>query len=169
MRVMGIDCGTEWTGYGVVETNRAGELQPVSHGAIHLSKRDGLPHRLTIIFSRLLDLIGQHQPEVVAIEEVFHAVNAQTALKLGQVRGVALLAAASCKVVIAEYSPLSVKSAVCGYGRADKEQVQFMVTRLLRLAEPPEPTDASDALAVAICHIHHAQTELAQGNVSKSS
>jgi len=168
MRVLGIDCGTEWTGYGVVDTDRAGELYSVCHGAIHLSKRDGLPHRLTIIFNRLLGLIAEHQPEVVAVEEVFHAVNSQTALKLGQVRGVALLAAASCKVAIAEYSPLSVKSAVCGYGRADKEQVQFMVTRLLRLAEPPEPTDASDALAVAICHIHNAQTTLAQGITSKS-
>ncbi|HET9100618.1 MAG TPA: crossover junction endodeoxyribonuclease RuvC [Acidobacteriaceae bacterium] len=163
MRVLGIDCGTEWTGYGVVDTDRAGELYSVAHGAIHLSKRDALPHRLTIIFSRLLDLIGEHQPEVVAVEEVFHAINAQTALKLGQVRGVALLAAATCKIAIAEYSPLSVKSAVCGYGRADKEQVQFMVTRLLHLAEPPEQTDASDALAVAICHIHNAETTLAQG------
>lgn len=163
MRVLGIDCGTEWTGYGLVETDPVAELRSIAHGAIHLSKRDGLPHRLTIVFSRLLELIGEYQPEVVAVEEVFHAVNSQTALKLGQVRGVVLLAAASCKLVIAEYSPLSVKSAVCGYGRADKEQVQFMVTRLLKLTESPEPTDASDALAVAICHIHHAQTELAQG------
>ncbi|MHB1672729.1 MAG: crossover junction endodeoxyribonuclease RuvC [Acidobacteriaceae bacterium] len=163
MRVLGIDCGTEWTGYGIVETDRAGELRSVLHGAIHLSRRDSLPHRLTIVFSRLLELIAEHQPEVVAVEEVFHAVNSQTALKLGQVRGVALLAAATCNVAIAEYSPLSVKSSVCGYGRADKEQVQFMVTRLLRLAASPEPTDASDALAVAICHIHHAETELAQG------
>jgi crossover junction endodeoxyribonuclease RuvC len=167
MRVMGIDCGTGWTGFGIVETDRAGEMHSVCHGAIHLSKRDSLPHRLTIIFSRLLELIGEHQPEVVAIEEVFHAVNSQTALKLGQVRGVALLSAATSKVEIAEYSPLSVKSAVCGYGRADKEQVQFMVTRLLHLAEPPEPTDASDALAVAICHIHHAETTLAQGIAPK--
>jgi crossover junction endodeoxyribonuclease RuvC len=163
MRVLGIDCGTEWTGYGIVETDRTGELHSIMHGAIHLSKRDSLSHRLTIVHSRLLELIAEHQPEVMAVEEVFHAVNSQTALKLGQVRGVALLAAATCKVAIAEYSPLSVKSAVCGYGRADKEQVQFMVTRLLSLAEPPEPTDASDALAVAICHIHHAETELAQG------
>ncbi len=163
MRVLGIDCGTEWTGYGLVDSGPVVELRSIAHGAIHLSKRDGLPHRLTIVFSRLLELIGEYQPEVVAVEEVFHAVNSQTALKLGQVRGVVLLAAATCKLVIAEYSPLSVKSAVCGYGRADKEQVQFMVTRLLKLADPPKPTDASDALAVAICHIHHAQTELAQG------
>ena len=163
MRVLGIDCGTEWTGYGIVETDRAGELRSVLHGAIHLSRRDSLPHRLTIVFSSLLKLIAEHQPEVVAVEEVFHAVNSQTALKLGQVRGVALLAAATCNVAIAEYSPLSVKSSVCGYGRADKEQVQFMVTRLLRLAESPKPTDSSDALAVAICHIHHAETELAHG------
>ena len=163
MRVLGIDCGTEWTGYGVVDTEPAGELRSRIHGVIRLSTRDSLPHRLTIVFQRLIELIGEHQPEVVAVEEVFHAVNSQTALKLGQVRGVVLLAAATCNLVIAEYSPLSVKSAVCGYGRADKEQVQFMVTRLLTLAEPPRPTDASDALAVAICHIHHAQTELAQG------
>ena len=163
MRVFGIDCGTEWTGYGVVETDSDGELRPVAHGAIHLLKRDSFPHRLTIVFARLNELIATHMPDVVAIEEVFHAANTNTALKLGQVRGVALLAAATCKLPIAEYAPLLVKSAVCGYGRADKEQVQFMVTRLLNLPAPPEPTDASDALAVAICHIHHAQTELAQG------
>lgn len=163
MRVLGIDCGTEWTGYGVVESHCSGDLRSVAHGAIHLLKRDTLPHRLTIVFDRLLGLIAEHQPDTVAVEEVFHAANSQTALKLGQVRGVALLAAATCKVAIAEYSPLSVKSAVCGYGRADKEQVQFMVTRLLRLEKLPEPTDASDALAVAICHVHHAETELAQG------
>ena len=163
MRVLGIDCGTEWTGYGVVDTEPVGELRSHIHGAIHLSTRDSLPHRLTIVFQRLIELIGEHRPEVVAVEEVFHAGNSQTALKLGQVRGVVLLAAATCNLVIAEYSPLAVKSAVCGYGRADKEQVQFMVTRLLTLTEPPKPTDASDALAVAICHIHHAQTELAQG------
>src|SRR6185437_4839013 len=84
MRVLGIDCGTEWTGYGVVDTDRAGELYSVCHGAIHLSKRDSLPHRLTIIFHRLMELVGEHQPEVVAIEEVFHAVNAQTALNLAR-------------------------------------------------------------------------------------
>jgi crossover junction endodeoxyribonuclease RuvC len=163
MRVFGIDCGTEWTGFGIVETDARAELRHVAHGAIHLSKRDSLPHRLTIVFARLNELVAEHRPDVVAIEEVFHAANSNTALKLGQVRGVALLAAATSKIAIAEYAPLAVKSAVCGYGMADKQQVQFMVTRLLHLPEPPEPTDASDALAVAICYIHHAQTEMAQG------
>lgn len=163
MRVLGIDCGTEWTGYGIVETDAAGELQALDHGAIHLLKRDSLPHRLTIVFARLNELIAQHLPELVAIEEVFHAANSNTAIKLGQVRGVALLAAAISNLTVAGYAPLAVKSAVCGYGMADKQQVQFMVARLLHLSSPPESPDACDALAIAICHIHHAQTELAQG------
>src|SRR5947209_17235110 len=110
------------------------------------------------IFSELTAIIAEHQPETAAIEDVFYAVNVKTALKLGQVRGVAMLAASSCGLEVAEYSPLSIKSAVVGYGRADKQQVQQMVTRLLKLAELPEPTDASDALAIAICHIHTAGT-----------
>lgn len=167
MRVFGIDCGTEWTGYGIVETDARGELRQVAHGAIHLLKRDSLPNRLTVVFAQLTELLAVHQPDVVAIEEVFHAANTNTALKLGQVRGVALLVAASCKLPIAEYAPLAVKSAVCGYGMADKQQVQFMVMRLLHLTDPPERNDASDALAVAICHIHHAQTELAQGLIAQ--
>jgi crossover junction endodeoxyribonuclease RuvC len=97
-------------------------------------------------------------PEVVAIEDVFFAANAKSALKLGHVRGVAMLAAANCGLPVAEYAPLSIKSAVVGYGLAAKEQVQFMVARLLELERAPEPADAADALAIAICHIHHAQT-----------
>lgn len=162
MRVFGIDCGTEWTGYGVVEANPGGELQHVAHGVIHLSKKETLPLRLTVVFARLAELFAEHGPAVVVVEEVFHAANSNTALKLGQVRGVALLSAATANLSIAEYAPLAVKSAVCGYGMADKQQVQFMVARLLHLQTPPESLDACDALAIAICHIHHAQTELAQ-------
>jgi crossover junction endodeoxyribonuclease RuvC len=103
------------------------------------------------------------KPEVVAIEEVFYSVNAKSALKLGQVRGVALLAAAVQGLPIAEYAPLKIKSSVVGYGLAQKEQVQFMVARLLALKEVPEPADVADALAIAICHIHTAQTLLAEG------
>jgi len=114
--------------------------------------------RLQKIFAELTAIIAEHRPEIVAIEDVFYAVNVKTALKLGQVRGVAMLAASSCGLQVAEYSPLSIKSAVAGYGRAEKHQVQQMVTRLLHLAAPPEPTDASDALAIAICHIHTAST-----------
>lgn len=162
MRVMGIDCGTEWTGYGVVETDARCELRAVAHGAIHLLKRDSLPHRLTVVYGCLLELMAEHRPDAVAVEEVFHAANSKTALKLGQVRGVALLAAAMCKLTIAEYAPLAVKSAVSGYGMADKRQVQFMVTRLLHLPAPTETLDASDALAIAICHLHNEQTDRAQ-------
>jgi crossover junction endodeoxyribonuclease RuvC len=99
----------------------------------------------------------------VAIEGVFYSVNAKSALKLGQVRGVALLAAAAQGLPVAEYAPLKIKSSVVGYGLAKKEQVQFMVARLLELAEVPEPADAADALAIAICHIHTAQTLALQG------
>jgi crossover junction endodeoxyribonuclease RuvC len=158
MRVLGIDCGTEYTGFGVVEMASSGRLQCLACGAIRLSTRDPLPSRLSLVYRRLEELIDAHQPDQVAIEDVFYALNAKSALKLGQVRGVAMLAAAVAGLEVAEYAPLSIKSAVVGYGRAEKHQVQQMVTRLLDLAEPPEPTDASDALAIAICHLHTAAT-----------
>jgi crossover junction endodeoxyribonuclease RuvC len=152
MRVLGIDCGTELTGYGVVDADPSAKLRCVDCGAIRVSPRDAMPRRLERIHDGIVKLIREHQPDQVAIEDVFYAVNVKSALKLGQVRGVAMLAAAALEV--AEYSPLSIKSAVVGYGRAEKSQVQWMVTRLLELAEPPEPEDASDALAIAICHLH---------------
>jgi crossover junction endodeoxyribonuclease RuvC len=114
--------------------------------------------KLQKIFSELTAVIAAHQPEFVAIEDVFYAVNVKSALKLGQVRGVAMLAAASCGLQVTEYAPLAIKSAVVGYGRAEKQQVQQMVMRLLKLASVPEPTDTADALAIAICHIHTAST-----------
>jgi crossover junction endodeoxyribonuclease RuvC len=158
MRVLGIDCGGEYTGYGVVEMGGAGELVCLTCGAIRLSPREPLARRLARIYEELGTLIGKHQPDEVAIEGIFYALNVKSALKLGQVRGVAMLAAAAAGLEVAEYSPLTIKSSVVGYGRAEKEQVQHMVTRLLRLAEPPEPMDASDALAIAICHLHTAGT-----------
>lgn len=158
MRVLGIDCGGEYTGYGVVEIRQSGKLYCLSCGAIKLSQRETLPRRLSRIFSQLKAVIATHQPDEVAIEDVFYALNVKSALKLGQVRGVAMLAAAAAGLEVAEYSPLTIKSSVVGYGRAEKHQVQQMVTRLLDLAEPPEPMDASDALAIAICHLHTAGT-----------
>jgi crossover junction endodeoxyribonuclease RuvC len=119
-----------------------------------------------VVFDRLSLLIQQHRPDRVAIEDVFYAVNAKSALKLGQVRGVAMLAASSQKIEIAEYAPLTIKSSVVGYGRAEKEQVQLMVARLLGLAEIPEPADASDALAIAICDLH-TQATLSRQRVSQ--
>jgi len=158
MRVLGVDCGTEYTGYGVVEQNGEGELCALAAGAIRLSPREPLPRRLERIFNQLSELIAVHQPELVAIEDVFYAVNVKSALKLGQVRGVAMLAAAAAGLEVCEYAPLAIKSAVVGYGRAEKSQVQQMVTRLLRLPQIPEPPDAADALAIAICHLHTAST-----------
>ena len=161
MRVFGIDCGTECTGYGVVELDEQGRearLVPISFGAIRLSKKEPLATRLALVHAQLAGLIALHRPDVVAVEEVFHSINAQSALKLGHLRGVALLAAAGQSLPVVEYAPLKIKSSVVGYGLAKKEQVQFMVARLLGLREPPEPADAADALAIAICHLHYAQT-----------
>jgi crossover junction endodeoxyribonuclease RuvC len=162
MRVFGVDCGTEFTGYGVVEVDASTSgLRHLSAGAVKLSKKDHTPIRLAQVYTELTALLHLWQPDVVAIEEVFFSANAKSALKLGQVRGVAMLAAANCGLPVAEYAPLSIKSAVVGYGLAAKEQVQFMVCRLLELTEIPKPADAADALAIAICHIHHAQTAAA--------
>jgi crossover junction endodeoxyribonuclease RuvC len=166
MRVFGIDCGTEFTGYGVVELDcsaRMPRLVHLSAGTIRLSKKDKTPQRLAQIYAELSALMALHQPEIVAIEEVFFSANVKSALKLGQVRGVAMLAAASCGLQVAEYSPLSIKSSVVGYGLAGKEQVQFMVRRLLEKEDAFDSPDAADALAIAICHIHTAQTLAAQG------
>jgi crossover junction endodeoxyribonuclease RuvC len=159
MRVLGIDCGTELTGYGVVELRAGGKLSCLTCGVIKLSPRHPLPARLATIFDRLKAVIREYRPEEVAIEDVFYAVNVRSALKLGQVRGVAMLAASSASLGVAEYAPLAIKSAVVGYGRAEKQQVQHMVTRLLNLSEIPEPADAADALAIAICHLHTAETK----------
>jgi crossover junction endodeoxyribonuclease RuvC len=161
MRVFGIDCGTECTGYGVVEWDDAARIpQLVSLGAggIRLPKKEPLAQRLALVYAELIALLELHRPDVVSVEEVFYSVNAKSALKLGHVRGVALLAAANANLPVAEYAPLKIKSTVTGYGLAKKEQIQFMVARLLNLPALPEPADAADALAIAICHIQHAQT-----------
>jgi crossover junction endodeoxyribonuclease RuvC len=125
---------------------------------VKLHKKESTPVRLAQVYAELLELLQVWRPDTVAIEEVFFSANAKSALKLGQVRGVAMLAAANCGLTVAEYAPLSIKSAVVGYGLAAKEQVGFMVARLLELEEVPKPADAADALAIAICHVHHAQT-----------
>jgi crossover junction endodeoxyribonuclease RuvC len=161
MRVCGIDCGTETTGYGIVEWDDrlpSPDLVWLAAGGISPARRTQLPERLAAIHSEIAALLERWRPDVVAVEEVFYSVNAKSAIRLGHVRGVALLAAASAGIPVAEYAPLTIKSTVTGYGLAAKQQVQFMVARLLRLASAPEPADAADALAIAICHIHHAQT-----------
>jgi crossover junction endodeoxyribonuclease RuvC len=158
MRVLGIDCGGEYTGYGVVEQDDNGGLRHLFSGAIRLPPKQALELRLKKICHDLTEVIAVYAPEIVAIEDVFYAVNAKSALKLGHVRGVAMLTAAQAGLVVTAYSPLSIKSAVVGYGRAEKSQVQLMVARLLNLPEPPEPPDVADALAIAICHLHTAAT-----------
>ena len=166
MRVFGIDCGTEFTGYGVVEMDHEARNPKLVHcvaGTIRLNKKEKTPQRLAQVYSELTALMALHAPDCVAIEEVFFSANAKSALKLGQVRGVAMLAAATCGLPVAEYAPLSIKSSVVGYGLAGKEQVQFMVRRLLENENAFDSPDAADALAIAICHIHTSQTLELQG------
>jgi crossover junction endodeoxyribonuclease RuvC len=163
MRVLGIDCGGEYTGYGVVEQDDGGCLHHLCSGAIHLSPRTALELRLKKICEELTKIIAAYAPEQVAIEDVFYAVNVKSALKLGHVRGVAMLVAAQAGLEVVAYSPLSIKSAVVGYGRAEKSQVQLMVARLLDIPAPPQSADAADALAIAICHLHTAGTLQRQG------
>jgi crossover junction endodeoxyribonuclease RuvC len=167
MRVLGVDCGGEFTGYGVVEGDGR-TLVCLTTGAIRLSPREALELRLKKVFDGLSALIAEYQPEVVAIEDVFYSVNAKSALKLGHVRGVAMMSAAQHGLSVVAYAPLAIKSAVVGYGRAEKSQVQVMVARLLHLDIIPEPADAADALAIAICHIHTAATLLRQAATSKA-
>jgi crossover junction endodeoxyribonuclease RuvC len=164
MRVLGIDCGTERTGYGVIESDgRTHRL--VFAGVIRTSSKSPLENRLQQIARELRDVISTYEPRAAAVEEVFYAVNVNTALKLAHVRGVALLVISEAGLEFGEYSPLEVKISVVGYGRAEKHQVQLMVRSLLR-AEPGvgagmESEDACDALAVAMCHATRRQAERA--------
>jgi crossover junction endodeoxyribonuclease RuvC len=150
MRVLGIDCGTERTGYGVIDTDGRSHAL-VTAGVIHTSPKDRLESRLVAIARELRGIIQQYKPDTAAVEAVFHAVNVKTALKLAHARGVALLTIAEAGVELGEYSPLEIKTSVVGYGRAEKQQVQLMVGSVLRLDSKLEE-DAADALAVAICH-----------------
>jgi crossover junction endodeoxyribonuclease RuvC len=158
MRVLGIDCGVERTGYGVIESDGRTHRLLVA-GVIRTSPRMTLEARLLEIAEGLRGAIREHAPVSAAVEEVFHAVNVKTALKLAHVRGVAMLVAAEAGLVMGEYSPLEVKSSVVGYGRAEKGQVQMMVRSLLGLEVAIESEDACDAVAVAICHANRQSTE----------
>ena len=156
MLVLGIDPGTAITGYGLVK-GEGDDLTLVAYGAITTSSDRPLPERLQRIYRELTALIEDRQPTTVAVEELFFSKNVRTALSVGQARGVALLAAANAGLPIHEYTPLQVKQAIAGYGRATKNQVQQMVRMLLALDSVPQPDDAADAIAVAICHIHSAK------------
>lgn len=155
MRVLGIDPGSSVTGFGVVEDN--GErLTAIEWGGIRTSSKQSFPQRLKTINCGLEEIIQRHKPDTAAIETLFFAKNASSALKLGEVRGVTILTAVNFDLEVVEYTPLEVKQSVVGYGRADKKQVQDMVVSLLKLTEIPRPADAADALAIAICYIHSA-------------
>jgi crossover junction endodeoxyribonuclease RuvC len=151
VRVLGIDCGTERTGWGVISSDGR-EHRVVGHGVIVTSSRDGLERRLRTIAAGLRGVLAEHRPDAAAVEEVFYSQNVKTALKLAHVRGVALLAIAEAQVALGEYSPLEVKTSVVGYGRAQKHQVGRMVRTLTGFDKEWESEDVSDALAVAICH-----------------
>ncbi len=153
MRVFGIDPGSERTGFGCVETDGSRHRLLIC-GAIVSSARVPFPDKLLAIHARLGELLRDHEPDCVAIESIFHAVNARSALKLGHARGVAMLAAVQAGLPVLEYTPAEIKRAVVGYGRAEKPQVQSMIKLILGLDAVPSPHDAADALAVAICHIH---------------
>jgi crossover junction endodeoxyribonuclease RuvC len=153
VRIFGIDPGSERTGYGCVEADGS-RYRLVACGAITLRAADAFPQRLARIHQELAALLGEFRPDCVAIENLFHANNVRSALKLGHARGVAMLAAVEAGCPVIEYSPAEIKRAVVGYGRAEKHQVAQMIKLLLGLSAAPTPFDATDALAVAICHLH---------------
>lgn len=153
MRTLGIDPGTAIMGYGVVEEDGR-KLRAVEYGCIRTSNKNAPHERLQILHERLAEIIQEFKPECVAIEKLFFTNNAKTALAVGEARGVALLAASSAGLRVAEYTPLQVKLAITGYGKADKNQIQQMVKNLLCLKEIPKPDDTADALAIAICYLH---------------
>jgi crossover junction endodeoxyribonuclease RuvC len=154
MIVIGIDPGIATTGFGVIEEKPNGDLVSLAHGILETPKTDALPQRLYSLHTQLRELINTWKPQEVAVEELFFATNAKTAIIVGQARGVVLLALFQSGVEIAEYTPLQVKQAVAGYGQAEKKQMQELVRMLLGLPKIPKPDDAADALAIAITHLH---------------
>ena len=153
MRILGVDPGSECTGYGCIDTDGNGHRVVVC-GVLTPPRSAGFPEKLLLIHRGLVKVLKQCCPEAVAIEDIFYSRNVRSALKLGHVRGVLILAASEAGIPVCEYSPTEIKSAVVGYGRAGKQQVQQMVTLLLCLDTVPSPLDVSDALATAICHSH---------------
>ena len=155
MLVLGIDPGTAIMGYGIID-GAGNSLALVTYGALTTPADAPVEQRLRMLYDGLMELIEKYRPEAMAVEELFFARNVRSALTVGQARGVALLAAAQKKLPVWEYTPLEVKQAVAGYGRGKKEQIQTMVMMLLGLTVRPDPDDAADALAVAICHLNGA-------------
>jgi len=165
VRVLGVDPGSDTTGYGVIDSDGR-HYNLVEYAGIRGPKHLTFAERLLAISRKLEEIIERLNPQVCAVEDTFYAVNVKSALKLGQARGAVLVAAARAGVEVFEYSPLEIKSALVGYGRAEKQQVQEMVRVLLGMKDVPEPLDASDALAIAICHINIAST---RARISKNA
>jgi len=151
MRILGIDPGTAITGFGVIDKNGQ-KLSLVTAGVVRTPTKQALPERLEIIFNELTSLIKECQPEQIAVEQLYFAKNVTTAMSVSHARGVILLVGRQAGLPIGEYTPLQVKQAITGYGRAEKAQMQAMVKNILVLQQIPKPDDAADALAVAICH-----------------
>jgi crossover junction endodeoxyribonuclease RuvC len=158
MLVIGIDPGTASTGYGVIRQGKAGELELVDYGVISTGANQPMAERLRDLHRELRRLLDLHQPDSGAVEKLFYQRNVSTAISVGQARGVCLLALAQAEIPVDEYNPRVVKQSVTGYGNAGKAQIQEMARSLLGMQELPQPDDAADALAVAICHLHSSAT-----------
>ncbi len=159
MRILGIDPGYAIMGYGVIEKN-GNHFTAIGYGSVTTDADMEMSMRLKHLYNSLMEIIAHYEPEVVSIEELFFNNNAKTAIMVGQARGVAVLACANSGIPICEYTPLQIKQALVGYGRAEKKQVQQMVKTMLHLDSVPKPDDTADALAAAICHGHSADSAM---------
>jgi crossover junction endodeoxyribonuclease RuvC len=158
MKILGIDPGTVVMGYGVIE-NEGDDIALVDFGAIKVPEHSEIGERLSLLYNRLIEIINQHHPDTVAVESPFFSRNVKSAMAIGRAQAIALLAAANCHIPAFEYSPAKVKQLVAGFGASGKEQVQEMVRLQLGMAEAPQPADAADALAIAICHIQESRLQ----------
>ena len=161
MIILGIDPGYAILGWGVIE-KMGNHFRAIDYGAVTTDKDTEMPRRLEILYDGLREIIEEYRPEEASIEKLFFNTNTTTAINVGQARGVAILACMKGGLKVAEYTPLEIKQALVGYGRADKKQVQFMVKTMLNLPEVPKPDDTADALAAAICHGHSADNRIRQ-------
>ncbi|HHT9104668.1 MAG TPA: crossover junction endodeoxyribonuclease RuvC [Candidatus Wujingus californicus] len=154
MKILGIDPGTQVAGYGLIEKTGS-KIRAIEYGSIKTKRNQDFSQRLKTIYLKIMDIISNHQPDQIAIEEVFYGKNIKAAIKIGEGRGIVFLCAATANIPITEYAATVIKKAIVGNGGAHKSQVQEMVKIILGLTENPEPEDASDALAIAICHSHN--------------
>jgi crossover junction endodeoxyribonuclease RuvC len=152
--IFGVDPGTARMGFGVIDYDHDSRL--INHGVLETPARSSMPDRLHTLYDHVCDLLDDHRPAVLAVEQLFFARNVTTAISVGQARGVVLLAAAQRDIPVQEFTPSEIKQAIVGYGKADKAQIQEMVRMILNLESIPQPDDAADAIAVAICYAHHA-------------